>query len=104
MTAVIYNTYPRTRFGICWMLGILAIPALALSVARWIDSGQIRTALDVVWVLAITAVTIRLLLRLGRLERVRPEPDDGMEIAFEAILLVPIVGLIPMLLLAARLL
>jgi hypothetical protein len=95
---VTYDTYgPRTRFAICWMLALLATPALALAVARWSRSGQLRDAIGVLWVVAVAAATIRLLLRLGRLERGRHEPDAGMHLAFEAIALIPLLGLIPLL-------
>ena len=98
-----YDTYgPRTRFAVYWALALLATPALAMAVTRWSRSGQLRDGIDVLWVVGVAAATIRLLLRLGRFERERPAPDTGMHLAFEAIVLLPLFGLIPLLVSTAR--
>lgn len=101
---MIYDTNgPRTRFAVCWLLGMLAVPALALTLQRWTSSGAIRDGGDVLWVLGITAATVRLLLKLGRLEASRTDPDPQMNLAFEVIVLLPIAGLVPVLVTAGRL-
>jgi hypothetical protein len=100
---VTYDTYgPRTRFAVCWMLALLATPAMALALTRWSRSSQLRDGIEVLWIVGVAAATIRLLARLGRLERGRSAPDGGMNLAFEAIALLPLLGLIPLLLASAR--
>ena len=98
-----YDTYgPRTRFAVCWTLALLATPALAMAVTRWFRSGQLRDGIDVLWIVGVAAATIRLLVRLGRCEGERPAPDAAMRLAFEAITLLPLFGLIPLLVSSAR--
>jgi hypothetical protein len=99
---VTYDIYgPRTRFAVYWTLALLTAPTLAMAIARWSTTGLMRDGIDVLWVSAVAAATIRLLWRLGRLERERAEADEGMHLALEAIALLPIVGLIPILATAA---
>lgn len=93
-----YDTHGlRTRFGVCWLLGMLGVPAMALAIQRWANTGTLVDGLAVLWVTSVAIVTIRLLVTLGRLEASGPQPDRAMTLAFEAITVIPILGLVPLL-------
>lgn len=92
-----YGSGTLTRFAAYWYLGLLGMPTLAFAVTRWLDSGQQRDGVTVLWVIAVTAGCVRLLIRLGRLERGRSEPDEAMNLVFQAVMMIPPIGYLPIL-------
>jgi hypothetical protein len=81
---------------------MLAVPTIALTVWRWSETGQLREGLTAFWVVAVTAGCVRLLVRLGRLERGRSEPDEAMNLVFQAVLMIPPIGYLPIIWWLAR--
>ena len=100
--AVTYDNAIRTRFGAVLSLVLLGAPAAAIAVARFRSATTWENGVHVLWVSSVTAVTIRLLLVLGRLERERPAPDAGMNALLEAAALIPVIGFVPVIWIAAQ--
>jgi hypothetical protein len=94
---VTYGSGTLTRFAAYCYLGMLGLPTMAFAVWRWLETEQPRDGLTVLWVVAVTAGCVRLLIRLGRLERGRSEPDEAMNLVFQAVMMIPPVGYMPIL-------
>jgi hypothetical protein len=92
---VTYGSGTLTRFAAYWYLGMFAVPTIVLAVWRWLDRGQPRDGLTALWVIAVAFGCIRLLVRLGRLERGRSEPDEAMNLVFQAVMMIPPTGYLP---------
>ena len=84
----------RTRHGTLWMvsiLGVLMINVVAVY-AVFTDQPFFYLVLQLVYVVSLVLHSIWFLSRLGALEKERPEPDDGMKLAFQGATLFPLVG------------
>lgn len=101
MTIVHYTDFGiRTRTGAYWMLTIMAISAVNMVSANYVGTHDLRRlVLSLVWALAIAIGTIRSLRRLGELEKTHAEPTAAMKLAFEATVVLPIAGMVPLIVL-----
>ena len=90
----------RTWRGAHWWAVFFAtlVVTMVISDAVFTDQGGVRTAFRLTYVAAVFLVTTRILRRLRVLELSRPEPDDGMKLAFRAALGFPIIAYLPFLL------
>ena len=75
----------------------LSIVALNVVIVHGVQTNQapLVTALHVTWVFAVFLFTVRILRRLGALEKERPEPDDSMKLMFHCASMLPTTGYLP---------
>ena len=90
----------RTRRGVYWSAVFFAtlVVITVITDAVFTDQGGVRTAFRLTYAAAVFLVTTRILRRLRVLELARPEPDDGMKLAFRCALGFPIIAYLPFLL------
>jgi len=96
MTSETYADFGvRTIQGAYWMLIIMAVLAANTVVFYGVRTHEVyRAAFAGMWVLAVTIGTLRALKRLATLEK-----SEATKFAFERVMLEPILGLVPVILL-----
>jgi cytochrome c biogenesis protein ResB len=96
MTSETYADFGiRTINGAYWLLVFMAVLAINTVVVYAVRTHEVyRAALAGFWVLAITIGTVRALRRLATLEK-----SEATKFAFERVMLEPILGLVPLILL-----
>jgi hypothetical protein len=97
-TAVHYTDFGiRTRNGIYWLMIVIATSVINMVVLEYLRTHDtVRLVVALFWLLMMVLATIKNLRRLGELEKTHPEPTDAMRLAFELTLVLPIVGMIPL--------
>jgi hypothetical protein len=94
---VTYGSGTLTRFFAYWYLAVLGVPTFVFAATRSLSTGDARDGFAALWVVAVGTSCVRLLVRLGRLERGRSEPDEAMNLLFQAVLMIPPLGFMPIL-------
>jgi hypothetical protein len=85
----------RTIHGAYWLLDIMALLAANTVVFYGVRTYEVyRAAIAGVWVLAVTIGTVRALKRLETLEK-----SEATKFAFERVMIEPILGVVPLILL-----
>jgi hypothetical protein len=94
---MVYDTYIRTRFGAFWLVTALGISSLSVATVNWLRSGQqMQDGVPIVWLVGVIYLALRILWRLGKLERDRLGPPDAtMNLLLETATALPLIGCAP---------
>lgn len=76
-----------TRRGAFWFTVIMLVFSMIVVTLRQDVIADVdRFVLRIFWILAVAVASNKILIRLGRLEKERGEPDAAMKLAFDAAL------------------
>ena len=76
-----------TRRGAFWFTVLMPVFSMIVVTLRQDAIADVdRFVLRIFWILAMAVASNKILIRLGRLEKERGEPDAAMKLAFDAAL------------------